>query len=856
MYNLRAKLQRRQPERGVTLLELVIAATLVFASILATVGVVDSSSRAAAAASTRRTATEVAFSELTKLEVMAYPELGLDPQLGEFDEVVDGRRTVSIAANRVAAQSTSTDGGRRFDVDRSVTWSSGDRQEVGVFKFIRVRVSWGGPHRGSVELTGASGPADAPVSCEREWVDGAVSVMSGTVNTYLAVAAPSGEGATVLEVVPPLGESVRSGDSLLVMQMTGPSAGRFEYAIAGSSHQSGRLVVAGAGPGGGLVHAYGVGGAAQVVRVPTVGDAAISSDVVATAWNGSTGGVVALDVTGSITGPGAIRADGAGLDSVATASDRPDLLRLGGGSGGRGGGVVAVRGTSDGVVAVDVSAGGAPGTGASGGSILITSLRPTGSAIASGASSGSVAGGTGGLIVTSIPANSMSVAGGRGRPDGRDGRVVTGWASNEVDGLPAGAGCLPAIEVTKTAAMERVQTTAGSIAVWTVRVSNAAGRGTATGVEITDTFAEDVRFAATLSVSSSGGARRTAVRDPAAGTAAPRWGTFEIPAGGAVEIVVAGNVRSGAFGVIGNGATATFDSSLGVLVAGLPLDELGADRVQLTPFSCQDASTDVEFLGNTYFPLTSDSEPGAQELRVGPPTAGPALEVGDEVLVMQMEGPSAGAWEYALVRDLAPGLIRVEGRGPSAGLINGYGSDGASQVVRVPTVPALVVDREFTAPRWDGSVGGVLAIDVVGPLLFDGGALDVDGLGRSGAAAGAGGSASAGRLPTGSGAGADSGGGVIAVRAALVGGSGRLTADAAGGGGGGAAALATLGGDLSGLDFSANGVDGAGAVLVSGMPRSAEAEGGSPVVIRTDLDPADLPGMPLGSTCAPDGTDP
>lgn len=785
---------------------------------------------------------------------MAYPQLGLDPRLGSLDAVVDGRRTVSVPGNGVAATSTVVDGKRRLEVARSVVWSRGDKQAPGVFKLIRVRVSWDAPIAGSVELSGASGPDESPVTCVRGWVDGPSTVLSGTINTYLAVATATVAGAAEVEVGSGPGAAIRSGDSLMVIQMTGPGAGTFEYAVAGSSSESGRLVLSGAGPGGGLMHAYGVDGVAQIVRVPTVGTATLSSDVVAPAWNGSTGAVVALDVVGSVNGPGSIRADAVGFGEPSASGDRPDRLRPGGGAFGRGGGIVAVRGTEDGSLAVNVSANGAPGTGAGGGSVAISSLRPTRDVAANGANSVRSAGGSGGLIATTVAPNSVSVLGGTGRPNGEVGRVVTGWASGATDGLPPGVGCLPAVEVTKTVEQTRVQTTAGATAVWTIDIKNAPGRGTATGVEVTDTFAADVTLASTKSVSTSGGARRTAVRDPAAGDRAPRWGSFEIPPGGGVTIVVVGAVRPGAMGAVGNGAVLSFGSQVGPLRAGLPLDAVGADRVQLSPFTCDDPSTDAGLVGNTYFPIVGAPSPGARQIDLGPGFNGPPLTVGNQVLVMQMDGPRAGDMEYALVTGLVGASIQIDGRGPAGGLINGYGRDGAAQVVRVPTLSSLLVDRGISAPAWNGRVGGVLAIDVAGPLRMANGSMDVTAGGRRAAPSGAGGTASAARAPTGSGDGP--GGGAVVVRAVTVGGTGVIATDGAGNSGGGSVVFAAMGGDPTGIDVQASGRGGAGAVLFSGTPRRIANAGPGRAAVRTDLKIDELPGMALGSTCRPAGARP
>ncbi len=384
-------------ERSLTLLEIVVASTLILGSILSTVTVIDSSSRAAVAASAKRTATEVAESQLARLEVVPYPELGLDPTLGQFPSVVDGDATVSVPDSGVEARSTLQREGRTFEVTRLITWSEGDQEGPGVFKIIRVGVTWSTPLSGAVELTGASGPSGTPVACTRDWVDGTGVTLSGTINTYYPITTPTAAGATELEVGSATGPPLRVGDTVLVMQMTGEDAGFFEYAVAGSSADSGRVVLSGASADAGLLHAYGVTGAAQVVRVPTVGDAFLDADVGAPPWDGSIGGIVALDATGNVTGPGALRAEGAGLTTEATAGDVPQRLRMGGGpvvhghgddhegdSSSRGGGIVAVRGVGPGSLGVNLSADPAPGSAGAAGSVLVVGTQPLGTVSAVG----------------------------------------------------------------------------------------------------------------------------------------------------------------------------------------------------------------------------------------------------------------------------------------------------------------------------------------------------------------------------------------------------------------------------------------------------------------------------------------
>lgn len=111
-----------------------------------------------------------------------------------------------------------------------------------------------------------------------------------------------------------------------------------------------------------------------------------------------------------------------------------------------------------------------------------------------------------------------------------------------------------------------------------------------------------------------------------------------------------------------------------------------------------------------------------------------ALAVGDIIYVMQMQGASydgtdgsldaingAGLFERAQVSNIAGNTITVTG-----GFANGgaYNVGSGVQVIRVPvytnhTVPA----GGYTAQPWDGSTGGVFAIEVTGTLTMSG---DID----------------------------------------------------------------------------------------------------------------------------------
>ncbi len=161
--------------------------------------------------------------------------------------------------------------------------------------------------------------------------------LTGVVNTYFPGNGSVSSGALSIPVLAATsggGAGIASGDVLLVIQMQGASinntntssygngvggagytlvnnTGNYEYVTATSAYGSGAgsIPIKGAGPFGGLLFNY-VSSAAtatqgqftfQVVRVPQYSTATLSSTLSALAWNGSTGGILAMDVAGALT---------------------------------------------------------------------------------------------------------------------------------------------------------------------------------------------------------------------------------------------------------------------------------------------------------------------------------------------------------------------------------------------------------------------------------------------------------------------------------------------------------------------------------------------------------------------------
>src|SRR5215471_13551151 len=177
---------------------------------------------------------------------------------------------------------------------------------------------------------------------------------------------------------------------------------------------------------------------------------------------------------------------------------------------------------------------------------------------------------------------------------------------------------------------------------------------------------------------------------------------------------------------------------------------------------------------NAYYPGTANAAAGATSITVGPVRSNGAqtnITAGDLLLVIQIQGAdinsnntanygdgtgvgsgylnnanlTAGLYEFVAatsgVTAAAGGTINITGGGTGTGLINAYVNAAATgttgersfQVVRVPQYTTATLSSTLTAGAWDGSGGGILALDVSTTLTL-GGTVSVDGLGFRGGA--------------------------------------------------------------------------------------------------------------------------
>lgn len=175
--------------------------------------------------------------------------------------------------------------------------------------------------------------------------------LTGVINTYYPGSATVAQGATLIPVgtATGAGATIASGTELLVIQMQNASintsnngaygngftgqgftavntSGNYEFVTATGPVSGGSIPIQGAGPGGGLIFTYtkaawsATAGAStyQVVVVPQYSSATLSSGLIALPWNGSTGGILAMDVAGTLTlGNATVAVDGMGFRGAA-----------------------------------------------------------------------------------------------------------------------------------------------------------------------------------------------------------------------------------------------------------------------------------------------------------------------------------------------------------------------------------------------------------------------------------------------------------------------------------------------------------------------------------------------------------
>jgi len=174
---------------------------------------------------------------------------------------------------------------------------------------------------------------------------------------------------------------------------------------------------------------------------------------------------------------------------------------------------------------------------------------------------------------------------------------------------------------------------------------------------------------------------------------------------------------------------------------------------------------------NTYYAGVGTAGAGTSTITVTTPSLGASTQVGvgDLLVVIQMQGatinstntssygngnpgyPSAGwlslgssgEFEFvtvsSVVTNATTDTLTIMGSGASGGLLNTYTTAAASatqgaqafQVIRVPQYASAIMSSSLAAYPWNGSVGGVLVLDVASQLTL-GGTVSLDGDGFRG----------------------------------------------------------------------------------------------------------------------------
>jgi hypothetical protein len=102
--------------------------------------------------------------------------------------------------------------------------------------------------------------------------------------------------------------------------------------------------------------------------------------------------------------------------------------------------------------------------------------------------------------------------------------------------------------------------------------------------------------------------------------------------------------------------------------------------------------------------------------------------VGDEVLVIQMQGTGAGNYEFGMISSIGSGRLVLE-----ENLEHSYnvGGDSKAQVLRVPQYWNVEIDGNLTCHAWNGATGGIVAFLASGQVTVNG-SINVDAKGFRG----------------------------------------------------------------------------------------------------------------------------
>lgn len=173
-------------------------------------------------------------------------------------------------------------------------------------------------HRAAAETPGKDGDVTivgTQIVNEYASLSGTAAAGSTQINVNsLAIDLPSLEAGDVIMIYQAQGATINGSDSTAYGSITNiGSAGRYEFhtvkSISGNSitlHDFG-------GACSGLEFTYTADGKAQVIRVPQFRNLTVSGTITAAAWNGTTGGLIAMTVSETLSVTGSIDASGLGF---------------------------------------------------------------------------------------------------------------------------------------------------------------------------------------------------------------------------------------------------------------------------------------------------------------------------------------------------------------------------------------------------------------------------------------------------------------------------------------------------------------------------------------------------------------
>jgi uncharacterized repeat protein (TIGR01451 family) len=339
-----------------------------------------------------------------------------------------------------------------------------------------------------------------------------------------------------------------------------------------------------------------------------------------------------------------------------------------------------------------------------------------------------------------------------------------------------------AVTVTKTTSTPSVA--ASGAATYTIKVTNSTS-GTIGNVAIADTLPVGFTYDATIGLPTfQNSATRTGITNPTVGSNTPNWGTFTLPPSASVAITFVANIPSGqTLGTYQNPVSVTYSDINGNQTAIYNPLTSNSEDVLVTPAPTvpapppapvrtgagicampgKDGDGNLNGVINTYYPGNNISlNPGTQTMSVGSSIGlGSPITPGDLLLIIQMQDATidssnsssygsglagnngsghtslgnSGLYEYVVATNTVPvtgGSLTFAAAGTGGGLLYNYTNDVATstrgrrqfQVIRVPQYANLTLNNTVSAQEWNGSIGGIILMDVAGQLNLNGRTID------------------------------------------------------------------------------------------------------------------------------------